>query len=79
VSLEDIVGEEPSEQFAAEICAEANRLLDELDDETLRSVARLKLEAYKNSEIAEQVGISLTGVERKLRMIRKQLTEKADE
>jgi RNA polymerase sigma factor (sigma-70 family) len=75
VSLEDIVGEEPSAEFAASVWEGANQLLDELGDETLRNVAKLKLEGYTNREITQQLDISLTGVERKLRMIRKQLSE----
>ena len=75
VSLEEFVGEEPTEEFASRLWEEVNQLLEQLDDDVLRRVAWLKLEEYTNREIADELGISLTGVERKLRMIRRHLSE----
>ncbi len=41
-----------------------------LEEEKTRNVALFKLEGYENREIAERLGISLSSVERKLRVIR---------
>lgn len=49
---------------------EAEELLEILVDDELRSIALLKLMECTNPEIAEQLGISLRSVERKLRLIR---------
>jgi DNA-directed RNA polymerase specialized sigma24 family protein len=70
VDLELIVGEEPSPEFVAEGAEECRRLLERLDDETLRAVAVWKLEGYTNEEIAAKLGCVPRTVERKLRLIR---------
>jgi DNA-directed RNA polymerase specialized sigma24 family protein len=68
--LDEVSGPEPSPEFAACVAEEYERLLDALGDETLRSVAQWKLEGYTNEEIGDKVDCSLSGVERKLRLIR---------
>jgi DNA-directed RNA polymerase specialized sigma24 family protein len=75
VSLEEVVGEEPTEEFASRLWEDLNHLLETLDDDLLRKLTRLKLEEYTNQEIKDKLEISLSSVERKLRMIRKQLSE----
>jgi DNA-directed RNA polymerase specialized sigma24 family protein len=45
-------------------------LLEGLGDDLLRRIAMAKLEGFSNKEIAQQVGIGLRGVERKLQLIR---------
>jgi DNA-directed RNA polymerase specialized sigma24 family protein len=50
-------------------------LLGRLGDETLRQIAIAKLEGYKNLEIAEQLGLSLRSVQRKLSLIRQTWSE----
>jgi DNA-directed RNA polymerase specialized sigma24 family protein len=58
------------------IGAEAyQRHLDRLGDETLRRVALLRMEGYTNGEIAQQLGRSLSYVNRKLDLIRALWTE----
>ena len=42
-----------------------------LRDETLREVARLKMEGYTSEEVAERLGCSLRSVARKLELIRR--------
>lgn len=49
---------------------ELRRLLDLLDDETLNTVALLRLEGYADLEIAERLGCSRSSVQRKLARIR---------
>jgi len=75
LSLEESLAAEPTLDIADRLCDETNRLLDALEDETLRRVAVLKLEGYSNSEIGQQIGKSVKTVERKLALIRAQLSE----
>src|SRR5262245_32060056 len=42
--LEQVVGEEPTPEFAAQVAEEYQRLLDSLSDDALRRVAVLKME-----------------------------------
>jgi RNA polymerase sigma factor (sigma-70 family) len=67
--LEEIVGREPTPEFAAEITDECRRLLAGLDA-GLAAVARYKMQGYTNNEIAEQLGCATRTVERKLELIR---------
>ena len=69
--LEQVVGQEPTPQFAAMVTDECRRLLVALDDETLRQVALLRMEGYSDEEIAARVDCSLRTVSRKLALIRK--------
>ena len=68
---DQIASEEPSPAIVAMINDEFERLLGLLDDEKLRQTALLKLEGYRNKEIAEQLGRSVSFVERKLQLIRR--------
>jgi DNA-directed RNA polymerase specialized sigma24 family protein len=67
--IDQVVGPEPSPEFAAQVAEECRRLLEALDDE-LRTVAVWKMEAYSNEEIAAKLGCVPRTVERKLRVIR---------
>ena len=69
--LEQVVGQEPTPQFAAMVADECRRLLAALGDETLRQVALLRMEGYSDEEIAARVDCSLRTVSRKLALIRK--------
>jgi DNA-directed RNA polymerase specialized sigma24 family protein len=66
-----VVGREPTPEFAAEVAEQCQRLLEALDDDTLRSVAVWKMEGSTNPEIAARLGCSLSSVERKLRLVRR--------
>jgi DNA-directed RNA polymerase specialized sigma24 family protein len=68
--IEEIVGDEPTPQFAAEVAEECRRLPDKLGDDELRRIAVWKLEGYTNREITELLGCSLAKVERRLQLIR---------
>jgi DNA-directed RNA polymerase specialized sigma24 family protein len=70
VLLEEVIGSEPTPQFAAQMAEEYEQLLDRLGDETLRAVATWKVEGYTNQEIKSKLGCSLATVERKLARIR---------
>ena len=69
-AIEQIVGDEPTPEFAAEVAEEYGRLLDSLDDESLRSVAVWKMEGFTNDEIAAKLDCSLRSIARKLETIR---------
>ena len=74
-SLEQIVGTEPTPDFAAQVADEVRQLLEALQDDTLRAVAQLKLEGYTNEEIAKKLDKSVRTVSRKLSLIRQEYTE----
>ena len=69
--LAQVVGNEPTPEFAAMVTDEYRRLFGSLADESLRVVALLKLEGHSNEEIAKSLDCGLRTVERKLEVIRK--------
>jgi DNA-directed RNA polymerase specialized sigma24 family protein len=69
--VEELFGPEPTPELAAQVAEEYRRLLDRLGDETLRAVARWKMEGWTNREIAARLGCVDHTVERKLRSIRR--------
>lgn len=69
--LAQVVGHEPTPEFAAMVTDEYRRLFGSLADESLRVVALLKLEGHSNEEIARSLDCGLRTVERKLEVIRK--------
>jgi DNA-directed RNA polymerase specialized sigma24 family protein len=75
--LEQVVGREPTPEFAAQVAEECRRLLDQLADPQLRAVAMWKLEGYTNSEVADKLGCAVPTVERRLRLIRKSWEKEA--
>lgn len=73
-----VLGTEPTPEFAALVSDECGQLLDELDDESQRQIAILKLEGYTNQEISERLDMGLRTVERKLTLIRGKWAKQAD-
>jgi DNA-directed RNA polymerase specialized sigma24 family protein len=69
--IEQVVGNEPTPEFAAQVAEECQRLLDKLGDDELRSIAVWKMEGHTNEEIAVLLGCAVPTVERRLRLIRK--------
>jgi DNA-directed RNA polymerase specialized sigma24 family protein len=65
-----VVGREPSPEFAAQLDEEYRRQLERLEDDGLRQIAVWKMEGYDNDEIARRVGCGVRTVERKLGVIR---------
>jgi RNA polymerase sigma factor (sigma-70 family) len=59
-----------SREAAPEFSAAVTELLDQLQDDSLRSVALRKMEGFTVAEIARQLDCSPSTVERKLRAIR---------
>ncbi len=70
VELEELIGREPSPEFAAQVAEECQRLLDALTDDVTRAVALTKMEGYTNEEIAKKLDCAPRTVERKLAVIR---------
>lgn len=60
----------PSPWFCARVAELYLELINDLQDDTLRSIAMWKMEGYSNEEIAVKLDCSLRSVERKLAMIR---------
>jgi DNA-directed RNA polymerase specialized sigma24 family protein len=69
-SLDQIVGSEPTPEFAAQVAEECQRLLKQLGSSELEAVALWKMEGYSNDEIADKLNCAPRTVQRKLRLIR---------
>jgi RNA polymerase sigma factor (sigma-70 family) len=69
--LDQVIGREPTPEFAAQVADECRHLLEGLGDDQLRTIALLRMEGYSNAQIAERLGCGLRSVERKLERIRK--------
>jgi len=70
-----VVDAEPSPEDAMCAVEELNRLLDKLADDTLRTVALLKLEGMKDEDIAVRLGFSRRSIVRYKSLIKKAWTE----
>jgi DNA-directed RNA polymerase specialized sigma24 family protein len=68
---EQIAGNDPTPEFAAQAAEEYRRLLGQLGDDELRAIAVWKMEGLTNQEIASRLGCAIPTVERRLRLIRK--------
>ena len=69
-AIEQVIGDEPTPAFAAQVTEEYERLLDKLADDSLRRVAVWKMEGLTASEIAARLNCSHRTVARKLDAIR---------
>jgi RNA polymerase sigma factor (sigma-70 family) len=69
-AIEEVVGDEPTPEFAAQVAEEYERLLGLLGDESLCRVAVWKMEGLTNDEVAERLDCSRRTVARKLETIR---------
>jgi RNA polymerase sigma factor (sigma-70 family) len=70
VALDQIVGAEPTPEFAVSLAEHFEALLAKLPSEELRQIARLRLEEHSSAEIAERLGCTERTVGRKLVLIR---------
>jgi DNA-directed RNA polymerase specialized sigma24 family protein len=75
VDVKDLIGREPTADFAVQIAEEYERLLGRLSDDGLRAVAVWKMEGDTVEEIAARLGCVPRTVERKLRLIRQLWSE----
>jgi DNA-directed RNA polymerase specialized sigma24 family protein len=71
IGLAGVIGNEPTPEFAAQVADELRHLLGRLRDAPLRTIALLRMDGYRNEEIAQKLDCSLRSVERKLDLIRK--------
>jgi DNA-directed RNA polymerase specialized sigma24 family protein len=69
-NLAEMLGEGPTPAFAAEVAEECERLLAQLGDDQLRSIALLKMEGYTVAEISQKMSCAHRSVERGLQVIR---------
>jgi len=82
--LEQVIGREPTPEFAAQFADELRRLLARLTDSgrsdapLLRSVAILRLENYTIDEIAAELHYAPATIDRKLRVIRSLLASEIE-
>ena len=76
LSVEELVGNEPTPEFAAQVAEEYEFLLGLLNRDQ-RAIAIAKLEGFTNEQIAANQNRSLRTVERKLKLIRA-IWEEAD-
>jgi DNA-directed RNA polymerase specialized sigma24 family protein len=67
----EVVGREPTPEFAAQVTEQCEHLFECLEDAWLRVVALLKLEGYTNEEVARNLDCALGTVERRLARIRR--------
>lgn len=76
--LDQIVGREPTPEYAAQVAEQTERLLDSLDDPELRQIALWKMEGYTSEDIAQHLNVATRTVERRLRLIRSMLWSQAE-
>ena len=76
-ALEQVVGDEPTPEFAAQVAEEYERLLGRLADGTLCRIAVWKMEGLTDDEVAGRLGCSRRTVARKLDTIRVIWSEEA--
>lgn len=69
MGLEHIASAKPDDAYLNTLTQTSHELLEGLD-ERLKEVAMLKLQGYKNQEIADKIGRSIKSVERYLATIR---------
>ncbi len=77
-TLEPVIGNEPTPEFALQITEEYQRLLTSLPDPTLRQIAVWKMERYTHDEIAEKLGCVRRTVQRRLLLIQQIWTEQQE-
>jgi len=73
--LDELIGSEPSPEFAAMVAEEYRGRIETLTEPALRLIAERKLACLTNQEIASEVGVSLRTVTLKLELIRKRWKE----
>jgi DNA-directed RNA polymerase specialized sigma24 family protein len=66
----NVLGSEPTPEFALSVAENCQILLDKLGDNTLQQIALLTLEGYRTEEIAAKLDCVRRTIERKLERIR---------
>ena len=73
--LANVVGSEPTPEFAAMLAEDLQRRLDGLPNSTLRDICLWKMESFTNEEIAARLDCTTRTVECKWELIRKHWVE----
>lgn len=73
--LRELAAQDPGPEFVAAFNENLARALHRLGEPATREVALLRMEGHENSEIAARLEISVSSVERKLRVIREVWSE----
>jgi DNA-directed RNA polymerase specialized sigma24 family protein len=69
--IDQVLGTEPTPEFAAQVAEECQRLLELLGDATLRQIALLRMQSFTVEEIATKLDSTKRTIERRLQIIRK--------
>lgn len=77
--LDDIVGTEPTPEFAAALIDEFRLLNERLVDDEMRMIAFWKMEGFSNTEIAQELNCSVRTIKRRLAVIRSLLADEIDQ
>jgi len=77
LNLEEVISNKPTPEMVALMHEQTEVMLGKLDAPLIRQIAELKLQGYKNDEIAERLVIGRRSVERKLKHIRTVWAESA--
>jgi RNA polymerase sigma factor (sigma-70 family) len=70
ILADELLAQSPAPETAALAADEFRRLFALLNNPSLATVARMKLEGHTNREIAETLEVSIATIERKLQLIR---------
>jgi RNA polymerase sigma factor (sigma-70 family) len=70
ISIEQLIGDEPTPEFVAELMDETESLLEKLGDDTLRRIAVMRMDGLSSDEIAARLGCTTRTVQRKMERIR---------
>lgn len=68
--LSEIIGREPTPEFAAQVAEQCEQLLERLADPELAQIAILKMQGFSVDEIGQQLDCASRTVKRKLQRIR---------
>src|SRR5207244_11198064 len=68
--LAQVIGREPTPEFAVQVAETCQQLLDRLGSAELRAIALWKMEGYTTAEIAAKQDCAPRTLERKLQRIR---------
>ena len=68
--LDQVLSQEPSPEFVAQLTDEFKRLFGKIEDPDLRTVATMRMEGYTIDEMSTRLGRAPATIERKLKVIR---------
>ncbi len=71
VGINEIIDNDPTAEFVAEMMDETESLLEKLGENTLRRIVLMRLDGMTNNEIASRLGRTTRTVERKMERIRR--------